>query len=85
MAKPIIEAIKYVAFFHLELFSICFRFNDDIIDEANGCKHDICNLRIFFYMSLGCGFNDEFMQLKLNHWLLVFLIEMLRKIIEIGR
>jgi hypothetical protein len=32
MAKPIIEAIKYVVFFHLELFSICFRFNDDIID-----------------------------------------------------
>ena len=45
MAKPIIEAIKYVVFFHPELFSICFRFNDDIIDGANGCEYDICNLR----------------------------------------
>ena len=43
--KLIIEAIKYVVFFHLELFSICFRLNDDIIDGANGREPDICNLR----------------------------------------
>ena len=45
MVKPIIEAIKYVVFFHLELFSTCFGFSADIIDGANGCEHDICDLR----------------------------------------
>ena len=60
MAKPIIEAIKYVAFLHLELFSICFRFNDDIIDGANGCSENMFSLRKAVYLSFRCGVDGPF-------------------------
>ena len=44
MAKRIIEVIRYVPFFHPELFSICFRFSDDIIDGANSCRNNMFSL-----------------------------------------
>jgi hypothetical protein len=32
-------------FLKLKLFSFCFRLRYDIINEANGCEHDIRSLR----------------------------------------
>ena len=32
-------------FLKLKLFSFCFRLCYNIINEANGCEHDICSLR----------------------------------------
>jgi hypothetical protein len=55
MAKRIIEVIKYVAFIHPELFSICFRFNDDIIDGANGCSNNMISLLETVYLSFRYG------------------------------
>ena len=60
MAKPMIEAIKYVVFFHLVLFSICSRFNDDIIDGANGCRNNMFSLLKAVYLSFRYGVNGPF-------------------------
>ena len=60
MAKRIIEVIKYVAFFHPELFSICFRFSEDIIDGANTCKNNMFSLLKAVYLSFRYGVDGPF-------------------------
>jgi hypothetical protein len=39
------EPSSTTSFLKLKLFSFCFRLRYDIINEANGCEHDTCNLR----------------------------------------
>ena len=60
MTKPIIEVIRFVAFLQLELFSIYFRFNDDIIDEANGCGNNMLSLLKAVYLSFIYGVDGPF-------------------------
>ena len=60
MAKRIIEVIKYVAFFHPELFSICFRFREDIIDGAISCKNNMFSLLKAVYLSFRYGMDGPF-------------------------
>ena len=60
MAKPIIAVIKYVAFLYPELFSICFRFSDDIIDGANSCRNNMFSLLKAVYLSFRYGVDGSF-------------------------
>ena len=75
MAKSIIEAIKYVVFFHLELFSICYRFSDDIIDGANGCRNNTFSRLRAVYLSFRYGVDGPFRRRKMNFALLAFSID----------
>ena len=65
------EPSSTTSFLKLKLFSFCFRLRYGIINEANGCEHDICSVRklsiCFFDVVSMMDLENE----KVSHGLLV--------------